>query len=110
VATPLAARRDPAGEGIGARRMTKRAQWYDHAMKTVSIKVPKAIDTQLSALARRRRTTKSALIRSALDDLVARRGAPRAGSALDVVRDLVGCLDGPADLSTSRARLAGFGR
>lgn len=79
-------------------------------MRTVSIKLPPALDNRLGMLARRRRTTKSALIRAALDDLVARQGTPGAGSALEQVKDLVGCLEGPADLSTSGARLAGFGR
>jgi predicted transcriptional regulator len=79
-------------------------------MKAVSIKVSKGVDAKLTALAQRRKTTKSALVRAALDELVDRGGAPRAGSALELAGDLVGCLRGPVDLSTNKDHLKAFGR
>ena len=79
-------------------------------MKTITVKLPDGVDAQLTATAQRRRTTKSAIVRAALEDALARNGKPRNGSALALARGLVGCLAGPGDLSTSKARLAGFGR
>lgn len=79
-------------------------------MKTVSVKMTDGTDARLTALARRRKTTKSALVRAAIDDLVGRGRTPRAGSALDLARDLLGCVRGPKDLSTNKAHLKDFGR
>ena len=39
-------------------------------MKTLSVKVPEDLDLKLTAVAAKRRETKSALIRAALDHLV----------------------------------------
>lgn len=78
-------------------------------MKTVSVKLPNDLDATLTAVARHRRTSKSAVVRAALEELVAR-GQSRVGSALDRVRDLAGCVVGPADLSINKAYLEGLGR
>ena len=79
-------------------------------MKTLSVKLPDALDTRVAAIARRRRMSKSALVRSALERLSAQRGQPRSGSALDLARDLAGCVSGPADLSVNKTHLKNFGR
>jgi Arc/MetJ-type ribon-helix-helix transcriptional regulator len=79
-------------------------------MKTVSVKLPNDLDATLTAVARHRRTSKSAVVQAALEELVARRGQSRVGSALDRVRDLAGCVVGPADLSVNKAYLEGLGR
>ena len=56
-----------------------------------------------------RKTNKSALVRKA-EGVLRERGKPKIGSALDLVRDLVGCVSGPADLSVNKAHLKTFGR
>jgi hypothetical protein len=82
-------------------------------MAVISLKLPEALDAQLTEQAQRRRLSKSELVRRALTAfLQASEGlepttAPTAG---DLVADLVGCCEGgPSDLSSNPAHLAGFG-
>ncbi len=79
-------------------------------MRTLSVKLPDGLDARLTAVARRRRTSKSALARKALEAVLHESGKRTPGSALDLVRDLVGCVAGPADLSVNKAYLQTFGR
>jgi metal-responsive CopG/Arc/MetJ family transcriptional regulator len=78
-------------------------------MSTISLKMPEELATRLAAAARRRGTTRSALVRNALESYLGRAGAG-SGSAADRVRDLVGVLDGPRDLSRHSKHMKGFGR
>jgi predicted transcriptional regulator len=77
-------------------------------MKTLSLKVPDALDTRLTAVARRRATSKSAVVRDALERLAT--GDEAHPSALDLARDLAGCVAGPRDLSSNPKHLRGYGR
>jgi predicted transcriptional regulator len=79
-------------------------------MKTLSVKVPDGLDAKLTAAARQRKTNKSALVRKALAGVLREPGKRKAGSALEAIRDLVGCVSGPADLSFNKAYLKTFGR
>jgi hypothetical protein len=79
-------------------------------MKTLSVKLPDGLDARLTAAARRRKTTKSTLVRKALEAALQENGRPKRGSALDLARDLVGCLAGPGDLSVNKAYFKTFGR
>jgi hypothetical protein len=79
-------------------------------MKTLSVKLPDGLDARLTAAARRRKTTKSNLVRKTLQEVLREQDQPKRGSALDLVRDLVGCVAGPADLSVNKAHLKTFGR
>ena len=79
-------------------------------MRTLSVKLPDGLDARLTAAARQRKTSKSALARKALEGTLRERGKAKAGSALELVRDLVGCVAGPADLSVNKAHLKQFGR
>jgi len=79
-------------------------------MKTLTLKLDDALCAKVDALAKRRGTTKSAVVREAIKLCIQqRRGAP-LGSALTLAKDLAGCVTGPADLSTNKAHLRGFGR
>jgi hypothetical protein len=49
-------------------------------------------------------------VRKTLQDALREEGRPKRGSALDVVRDLIGCVSGPVDLSVNKAHLKTFGR
>ena len=79
-------------------------------MRTLSVKVPAGFDAKLAAIARRRKTSKSMVVRAALEGLVTGRGRPRTGSALELARDLAGCVAGATDLSTNRGHFKTFGR
>jgi Arc/MetJ-type ribon-helix-helix transcriptional regulator len=78
-------------------------------MKTISLKLPEALDSQLGAIARQRRSSKSEVVRRALDAYLADAAIPRQGSALDLAGDLVGALEGPGDLSKHAEHLHGYG-
>lgn len=75
-------------------------------MRTVSFKLPEKLDNALSDLARRRKSSRSALVREALEALAT--GKRRSVTA--VVDDLVGTLAGPTDLSTNRRHMTGYGK
>ena len=79
-------------------------------MKTLSVKVPEELDLKLTAVAARRRESKSALIRAALDQIVESRDKTTPNSCFDLAKDLIGSVDGPADLSYNKKHLKGYGR
>ena len=74
-------------------------------MRTVSFKLPEQLDDALSDLARRRKSSRSALVREALAGL-ASGGRLSVTAAVDA---LVGPLDGPTDLSTNPKHLRDYG-
>jgi predicted transcriptional regulator len=74
-------------------------------MKTVSFKVPVELDKALTELARRRKSSRSAVVREAIE--AATRGEKR--SVTELAGDLVGSLEGPGDLSTNPKYMEGFG-
>jgi hypothetical protein len=76
-------------------------------MKTLSVKVPEDLDLKLTAVAAKRRETKSALIRAALDHLVKSSEAVTPNSCLDLAKDLIGSVEGPSDLSHNSKYLKG---
>ena len=79
-------------------------------MKTLTLKLPVSLDARLSKLARQRGTTKSALVREALSALLENGRALKGVTALDLAKDLCGCLEGPGDLSYNKKHLEDFGR
>ncbi|MFL0774040.1 MAG: ribbon-helix-helix protein, CopG family [Prochlorococcus sp.] len=82
-------------------------------MAVISLKLPDALDAELSLHAERHHLSKSELMRRALKAFLQASAAPELGSppsAADLVADLVGCCKGaPADLSANTAYLSGFG-
>jgi Arc/MetJ-type ribon-helix-helix transcriptional regulator len=74
-------------------------------MKTISLKVPEDLDLKLTAVAAKRRESKSALIRTALDHLVKSSDAITPNSCLDLAKDLMGTVEGPSDLSYNNRHL-----
>jgi Arc/MetJ-type ribon-helix-helix transcriptional regulator len=75
-------------------------------MRTVSFKLSEQLDDALSDLARRRKSSRSALVREALEALA----TSRRRSVTVVVDELVGSLDGPTDLSTNPKHMTGYGK
>jgi hypothetical protein len=76
------------------------------AMPTVTVKMPKGLHARLEAEARRRRTTKSAVLREAFAQ---RPTTAPAGSLYERARHLIGSIDGPGDLSARSKTLEGYG-
>jgi hypothetical protein len=79
-------------------------------MRTITLKLPDGLAARVSAAVRRRAMTTSALVREALEHRLGPATDDRPGSCLDLARDLRGSLEGPADLSSNRAHLKGYGR
>jgi Arc/MetJ-type ribon-helix-helix transcriptional regulator len=75
-------------------------------MRSISLKLPEELDERITAIARRRRTNRSAVVREALQAFTEGRSAESVTAAAG---NLVGSLHGPADLATAAKHLAGFG-
>ena len=75
-------------------------------MRTISLKLPDDLERRLSFLAKRRRTSRSEVIRAALEAFE----PVRATSFTEAAGDLVGSLEGARDLSTSERHMAGYGK
>lgn len=78
-------------------------------MKTLTVKLPPALEARLEALVRTRKQSKSELVREAIGLLVEQSGAPAKGSVLDFIGDLVGMENGPTGLSTNPKHMRGYG-
>jgi Arc/MetJ-type ribon-helix-helix transcriptional regulator len=79
-------------------------------MRTITVKLPEPLAARLRVTVRKRSSTQSAVVREALEAHLGPRSATGSGSGLDLVRDLVGSVSGPPDLSTNRRHLRGYGR
>ena len=79
-------------------------------MKTLTVKVPEDLDLKLTAVAAKRRESKSALIRAALDQVVESSETVTSNSCLDLAKDLIGTAEGPSDLSHNKKHFKGYGR
>ena len=75
------------------------------ASQLVSIKLPPSLAAKVARLAKKRRTTRSAVIREAIEALTER----RPGSAAEHAADLYGSVSAPPDLSTNPRYMEGFG-
>lgn len=77
-------------------------------MRAISLKLPDQLDQKITALARRRRSSRSAVMREALEAFTATGSARTSVTA--AAGELVGALRGPQDLATSAEHLAGYGK
>lgn len=75
-------------------------------MRTVSFKIPEDLDDALNDLARTRKSSRSALVREALESMA--KGKRRSVTAL--AGTLVGSVEGPSDLATNRKHMSGYGK
>ena len=79
-------------------------------MKTVTLKLPARLDSKLTYAAKRRRTTKSAIVQKALEAYFRDDRRPaKQGSFLELAAKGVGCVEGTGDLSYNPAHMQGFG-
>lgn len=79
-------------------------------MRTVSLKIPDELEAKVRVVAARRGTTRSAVMRDALEAYVDAAGRASAGDFAALAADLNGCIDGPDDLSVSDLHMAGYGQ
>jgi Arc/MetJ-type ribon-helix-helix transcriptional regulator len=79
-------------------------------MRTITVKLPRPLDERLSRAVVRRRSTRSAFVRDAIEAHLAAEAGRAEGSCYDLSSDLAGILTGPTDLSSNRRRLKGYGR
>jgi predicted DNA-binding protein len=75
-------------------------------MKTLSLKLPPGLSIRLERAAKARGQSKSEVVRAALERFL---NGERPMSALELAGDLVGCCEGPADLSTNPKYMEGYG-
>jgi len=81
-------------------------------MRAISLKLSPGLHARLDRAARKRKRSKSELVRAALEQFLNRepRHKPkRALSALELAGDLVGCVTGSGDLSTNPKHMEGYG-
>ena len=79
-------------------------------MPALSLKLPRSLLAKLDAVARRRKTTKSAVLREALESYFKNGSGKPKVSAYDLAKDLCGRYEGPRDLSTNPKHMEGYGR
>lgn len=79
-------------------------------MKSVSLKLPDDLHAKLAQLSRQRGAAKSDVIRDALVAYFETAPSRINGvSCLDLAGDLIGSLEGPADLATNPRHMHGYG-
>jgi hypothetical protein len=79
-------------------------------MKTLSLKLPESLLAKLTSAANERGESKSAIVREAIKTYVTGDNHVPNGSCLDLAKDLVGCVKGPADLSFNKKHMHGYGQ
>jgi len=75
-------------------------------MRISSFKLPEDLDEALNGLAHTRGTSRSAIVREALESLI--KGKRRSVTSL--AGKLVGSVEGPADLATNRKHMSRYRR
>jgi len=75
-------------------------------MSIIALRIPDELANKLAAAARQRGVSRSAII---CDALVAYMRQAEAGSAADLLGDLIGAFEGPEDLSYRHEQMEDFG-
>ena len=80
-------------------------------MVTITLKVPQILNRRLQVVAKRSGISKSALVRNAVESYL-EGGVPEArqSSAYDLLKDSIGKVEGPSDLSSNPSYLSGYGK
>jgi predicted transcriptional regulator len=79
-------------------------------MKSVSLKLSDELNTKLEQVSKQRGARKSDVIRDALETYFAAAKNGVRMSCAELAGDLVGSIEGPADLATNPKYMRGFGR
>jgi hypothetical protein len=78
-------------------------------MENITVKLPDSLIAMLNAAAKKRGESRSAIIRSAIENFVVGESKTQTGSCLDFSADLAGCVEGPPDLSHNRKHMRRYG-
>lgn len=79
-------------------------------MTILTMKVPDALDKKIKVLARKLGTTKSSLIRKAMEKYLSEDiGASDEPTTYELISDFVGSIQGPPDLSCGSQHMQGYG-
>ena len=84
-------------------------------MKTISLRLPDGLHARVEKEAKRKRCSKAAIVREAVErSLKARprangKRSKRPKTFLEAAGDLIGCVEGPGDLSHNPKYMEGFG-
>jgi len=77
--------------------------YYNHSMRTLTVRLPEALAANIEAESRERRISKSDVVRERLESAINGQASPTA--SLAAIAELIGCVDGlPADLSSRKKR------
>ncbi|MDE2664952.1 MAG: ribbon-helix-helix domain-containing protein [Acidobacteriota bacterium] len=79
-------------------------------MKSLTLRLDEALYLKISSLAARQRTTRSEVVRRALNICLDKDDRFPMGSVFELAHDLAGILAGPSDLSSNKAHLKEFGQ
>lgn len=80
-------------------------------MSVLTVKVPDHLERRLREHAEASGRTKSAVTRAALEAYLDQASeTPESPSAFDLMRDHIGSVEGPSDLSTSPAHMTAYGK
>jgi hypothetical protein len=101
----ISASRRAACGGRSANTYSARSK--ELVMSAPPIKLPEPYDSQLTALARRRRSTRAKVLGEALAAFDKRDGVPKGQTASALAADLM--FEGPGDLSTNPRYMACYG-
>jgi predicted transcriptional regulator len=79
-------------------------------MTTLTLKVPEALARKIAVSAERQHTSRSDVVRRAVEKYVDQDLPDSAGpSAYDLAKDFAGSVEGPRDLSTHPRHMKGYG-
>jgi predicted transcriptional regulator len=79
-------------------------------MKNISLKLPDDLNARVEQAAKQRGAAKSDIIREALEVYLSNGTSGRQLSIAELAADLVGSIEGPADLATNPKYMRGFGK
>lgn len=79
-------------------------------MKTLKIRLDEALYARVLSMSKRRKTTRSEVVREALYVYFEKGNGSSKGSAFELAHDLAGTVAGPTELSVKKIHLKGFGR
>ncbi len=79
-------------------------------MTIISVKISVDLKNRIRNLAEKQETSPSEVIRKAIEKYLSSDSFSAKGSFLDLAQDLVGSVEGPEDLSTSKRYMKGYGR
>ena len=79
-------------------------------MKTLTLKLPDALEARLRLEAQKAEVSKSEVVRRALQDYFSGNGSSHTASFLELAKDLAGSVEGPVNLSTCKEYMEGYGQ